>query len=624
MEDILTQRINYAVITSYKDYCRLDEKKHTGTTFNEDLEDLYSSAITLKELFGRGGKGIITELPEKMGNRKTKFFYDNSDVTERFTLNYAYKNKNNINGDAGSFVTTKDRHIKNHYANPFSSISVHTYERSIRLNGDKLTIKLYQHIKYRKLNDIYFKKSVTIDSFIFNMSTGNFTIITTNRIKGGKMVKRFSTNSFHMLIPIFKSEFVFDVENKLPSSLKHSLSNNEFTKKIYESFGVNNYGTPLCDRLPDVLMKKFVDTKKIKVSNDYEFMLANLYPTEKFLKKNERKLIASILDMFQIKTKVLVKLMHQNPKFDILSVAIICYVFGDNFSKYIGSIDPQWFHTCFLSNPPDCDKLQFAKIKKQVVSEYEFNDSDRENLVRIINSGGHNNKTLINGSFIGDLLDHFRMIKKLKPYDPTISMKARTIKEFSEEHSEFSKMISLIKKGWAVEYKFADKMVNDVEKPLDIQIDMTEYDESGNPIGNVVYDKFKFFPYILKREEDYTEEGTYMHHCVASYSDKEKSIIVSIRNDDASNRVTCEFDCQTGKLIQSRHFCNRIPPPEYELAVCEMEKKTLHYARFGILHALDKRKVPIKINGIELKIEDREPTRYGQYIGDHIVAPLPF
>jgi hypothetical protein len=114
-----------------------------------------------------------------------------------------------------------------------------------------------------------------------------------------------------------------------------------------------------------------------------------------------------------------------------------------------------------------------------------------------------------------------------------------------------------------------------------------------------------------------------MHHCVATYSDKDKSIIVSIRNDDATNRVTCEFDCQTGKLIQARHFCNRTPPPELELAVYEIEKKSIHYARFGILHALDKRKVPIKINGIEIREEDRVPVRYGQYM-NQIPEPLPF
>jgi hypothetical protein len=136
-------------------------------------------------------------------------------------------------------------------------------------------------------------------------------------------------------------------------------------------------------------------------------------------------------------------------------------------------------------------------------------------------------------------------------------------------------------------------------------------DLEDNKFGNIT-----FYPFILKREEDYSEEGSFMHHCVASYSDKDRSIIVSIRTQDKSDRVTCEFDCQTGSLIQSKHFCNGQPPEDIAMAVVELTKKTKGYARLGLLNSISRQKVPIKINGIEVTPEQREPRRLTDVMGD--------
>jgi hypothetical protein len=174
--------------------------------------------------------------------------------------------------------------------------------------------------------------------------------------------------------------------------------------------------------------------------------------------------------------------------------------------------------------------------------------------------------------------------------------------------------MSLIKKGWVVEYQFVDKMVDDVEKPIDVKINLGESEllvDCKELVGEIT-----FYPHILKREEEYDEEGKFMHHCVASYSDKDRSIIISIRTEDKQDRVTCEFDCQTGTLIQAKHFCNRQPPGDMELAIEKLENKTKYYARMGLLHSLEKKKVLIKINGIEIDLENREPRRVGDILHD--------
>ena len=128
--------------------------------------------------------------------------------------------------------------------------------------------------------------------------------------------------------------------------------------------------------------------------------------------------------------------------------------------------------------------------------------------------------------------------------------------------------------------------------------------------------------FILKREEEYMEEGSFMHHCVATYSDKDRSIIISVRTIDSSDRVTCEYDCQSGKLIQARHFCNKQPPADIEMAIEELSKKVEKYARMGILHCIEKKKVPVKINGVE--VQKTEPTNFLDTLRQDMGLPLQF
>lgn len=225
---------------------------------------------------------------------------------------------------------------------------------------------------------------------------------------------------------------------------------------------------------------------------------------------------------------------------------------------------------------------------------------EKENLIKIINSGTYGTTTFISQRNIQLIVDHFNMIEKIRPYQENIRMNARTIGEFHDEHRELTKIIQAIKKGWVIEYKFNEKMVEDVEKPIPLKVNLgTEVEPIyGEDLG------VSFYPTILKREEEYIEEGDFMHHCVASYSDKDRSIIISVRTEDGTDRVTCEFNCQDGMLIQARHFCNKQPPADIEhVIINDLSPKVKRYARLGLLHASEKIKVPVKINGIEVKKE---------------------
>ena len=622
MEDIITQKFTYATITVFKDYCKLIDKKQSLSSIGVDLDSLddgddnvFESAkglirFTIDDM-RRPTVGRTTEFPEKVGKRKTKFFYGEPGINERSTINYAIRN----------FETRNDRHIKKYYGSPFSEITVTTIERSIRRHGDKITIKLYRHHRHRAFNNIYFKKATSVESVTFNMSNGNFTTLSMNK-SGKKKTQTFRTNNFNFLEMQFKDGGILkmrkclDDNSVLLKEYDETFNNTDFIFEIDKVFNLNqNFsfnGTWFCQ----LMLERFVELKKIKVSNDYGIWIKKYYPTEKFLKKNDRKLIASILDMFQIKSKITIKIMHENNKIDIHALSRLCYFFGDNFSKYIGSIDSVHFNNSTYEDAIDIGfpKFKFAQeLKKE---NFQITNIEKENIVKILNNLNcevkgyqrltNKKETLINSRFIGDLHDHFRMISKLREFIPDLHLKSKNIDDFNKEHLELSKMMKFIKKGYVIEYQFVDKMVNDMESPIKVKINLS--DDESNPEWVTP----EFYPYILKREEDYDEEGNFMHHCVASYSDKEKSIIVSVRTEDKKDRVTCEFDCQTGTLIQARHFCNKQPPADIELAINELKEKTKYYARMGLLHSTDKKKVPVKINGVEIIPEVKEPRRVNE------------
>jgi hypothetical protein len=617
MEDIITQKFNYATITLFKDYSKLIDKKELLNPKStdwirpfDDDDDLFEknkkNIRILIDNIRRPSVGMMFDFPEKIGKRKTKFFYGEPGENETTTINYAIKD----------FQTRDDRHIKRHYGNPFSKISVTTIERSIRKHGDKVTIKVYRNHNYRDFNNIYFRKSSTVESVTFNLKTGNFTTLTMN--KSGKTTnKTFRTNNFNFLEMIFKDGGILnmrkclDDDSVLLKEYKETFNNTDFIYEIDKTFNLNqNFsfnGTWFCQ----LMLERFVEFKKIKVSNNYDYWIKKYYPTEKFLKKNDRKLIASILDIFEIKSKITIKLMHENSKMDINSLARLCYLFGDNFSKYIGSIESRHFlNTSYESSYSggEYPKFKFAKEFKN--HEYQISNNEKENVVKILNNincevKGYQRltgqkETLINPRFVGDLHDHFNMIKKLRQFIPDLQLKAKNIDDFDKEHLELSKMMKFIKKGYVTEYRFADKMVEDVESPIQVKINLGDDD-------NPTWVTPEYYPHILKREEEYDEEGKFMHHCVASYSDKDKSIIISVRTDDGKDRVTCEFDCQTGNMIQARHFCNAQPPEDIALAIEQLKKKAKTYARMGILHCVESKKVPVKINGVEVVPEKKEP-----------------
>ena len=78
----------------------------------------------------------------------------------------------------------------------------------------------------------------------------------------------------------------------------------------------------------------FIEKKCIKTPNvNAEGFLTKFYPTEKYLKKNNRKLVQSVLDLLDMKDNFTIKLLHKYPFINIRLLKTLHSLLGG--SKYV-------------------------------------------------------------------------------------------------------------------------------------------------------------------------------------------------------------------------------------------------------------------------------------------------
>jgi hypothetical protein len=632
-EIILYQRYSYAKITPYKNYSKFprEVQPHSGIHKQLSYDDDFSTITHYYD--AEDGIGL-TPLLDGTRKKNTRYFYWKDELKDIPVIKYASKHK--LDGGMGVFYTTKDRHIKKYYNEPFSDILVVILERSIIRRGDKVTIKTNKYTKHRGFNCKYFKANKFSTSVTFDMIKGDFLLVTSaGKDKCRKKLKpTFRKNSFNHLLNFIKSPdgpFRFlrnhmGKNNGLYKELYYAFDDKQFNQSLYSVFNrMITYptdGTLFRDLFYDEVMRWFINTKKIKTPNEYRDLILRYYPTEKYLKKNDRKLVASILDVFQIKSKITIKLLHERPNIDLRSLIKLCYLFGDQYQKYIGSIGFNMFGVMSTINdlPSSSLRMMESTCSDYKNHGYDINDIEKENLLKVLTSEPKNG-SIINENFTGLIVDHFRMLNRIREYDPNIRMRANNITKFHSEHNELSKIISAIKKGWVIQYFYPEETIRQIQQPIKV---FKSIDIGPDLKGTDMDDYITITPHVLTREEEYIEEGKFMHHCVASYTETDTSIIISLRTDDQQDRVTCEFQISSGKLIQARHFSNAQPPKQFEFVIEEVTDIVRLHARFGTLNWLKKDRVPIKINGIEIPAEKREPRRLIDILDLDDALPLPF
>jgi hypothetical protein len=496
-------------------------------------------------------------------------------------------------------VITDQDEIKKLYGDKNYRIETNTLERKLTIKDNVLVLKKSLLVKTRREGKQFFAKKLEVWYLKVDFNTGNF--ITLYSFGGIKKKRQLiiRRNCFDKLEPFFDFtngnfwEMILFRQYNLPDgTLDNPTLQNPITEFLMEKYSKSW----LSQDLMGLFTRIFIQKKGIKAPDgDVDRLITRFYPTQKFLKKNNNKLVQSVLDYLGMNDSYTVKLVHKHPELDYRLLKTIHHVLGG--PKYLSNVDPNVFggytkdfiDQGAITNDPNITKFSLRVLGQELNQLPELTDKEKGNLVKMLNDVT-SFKTL-NSVPYHMIVDHLNMIKQVRPYNPNIGLHSTTFRTFDREHTELSEEVSKIRKGYVVSYKFHPLMVKDIETPLGL---------NG-----------EYVPYILKDENDYTEEGKYMKHCVGSYYDKDKSIIISLRNSTEftlggrNERWTIEFDVKNGDIIQCMGKQNSAPPTYImDIIKNNLLRKTRTWSRTNRLKSIEKVKTLLKINGKEIDVSE--------------------
>lgn len=496
-------------------------------------------------------------------------YRDNQNLYNKSSTPFVKKDKNGIKHvEVGYFTPQSSLKILGEKewlkksVNIFNSALVKRTTVVLEKNKDKVKLSLFNFVKSRSVGHKYFAKQSIDKHITFNLKTKNF-YLTTSQFKNKRKVTNTTKNDFfrlRQLLPLrFENNFADLPSNTRFSTVEHlklSINPFNFIVKLIEELDLDIVPSPIDaynpgKTLSDIIMSWFVKIREIKTPNQYEIYLSNHYPGIKKLRKNGMNLIKTILKEKGLSGKFYNKLLNIYPTCNLTDIVFLKNLIGDNYVKEIN------LKILSSSNNFQDNKYDQTGPFPSNYPDKELSVHEKKNIVSIYNTS--NPDTII--SFIDLLIDHINMKMKLKTFGITKRIKSKTRENFSDEHHEWSTLLHQCERNVKVNYYYPVDFINHMEIPI-------------------VIENNTYFVTLLKTDSDYFNEGQIQHHCVRTYLDRYKSIIVSVRKNNLNSceRMTCEFVLgHTPKLIQSRMKYNDNPKNDWEVICRLLTKEFLDY-----------------------------------------------
>ena len=482
-----------------------------------------------------------------------------------------------------------DETIKEHYGILTSSVYVDRIVFIFSETSKHYKFTTYNFNKKRKSGFRHFKTRREITSIILNKITGDV-YIRNARFNQRKWKIKLRKNPLHSLINEFSNyiphngnnnkhkestgiEEIFDSPNQVYVS-------NQNVDKIAEILGIDismydtvpypysqslkygNLNPSPNQRLSMVIVLWFLKTKQIKYPNNPFQILGEHYPKIKSLRKNDMNLVHATLSSFGIKSGATIKIFNQNNYISCFDACFWFHFLGHDYSVQLGP-------AIFQNNNINL-KYQITRMLIDVGLEMHnltdlVNSPDLWNKINSILTKQEKYKifcilrsSIINKNkmpSLGDIFDHLRIKKELLEFDDNVKIKSKTSDEFYTEHVQWSDKLYQYKKDKTVRYAYLKTFLELIEQPVTVP-----YTYSDNET---------FYPVVLKEDIDYFKESEIQNHCVKTYVNSYKSIIISIRKGDINSldRITCEYrfneNNKTFNLIQKKAKNNEVPNDSY-------------------------------------------------------------
>ena len=443
----------------------------------------------------------------KHDNYSTIIYEDHSNLGSE--LPFRKKNRL-VSKIIGTKNTEKD--FVDNYGNPLSEVN-HNYQLIV-INSDenKVSLKFFIGIRYRKSFTTYFRKSTLCQFITMSKKTGDlYTGKLINYHKKRKVQKKFNKNNFS------NNDFL-----SVYASLKNNLNpeniskNQELYQQIiyvfFKELNIDYVDTPNFN-INLQLLKYYANKKGIKYpDNIWHFIRENGNPLKlKEIKKYKGKFVDAFMEKNGLYGRVIKKALHNCENVNIKILKIVSGLFGQNWVNQ----DYELLLYCLNS------KLYYSDMFESRISNIDFlTQSEKRRAFNFIKE--YVLKTSMFG--VSTFMDHLRMIKELRLLgENDVDWRATNIHEFNEEHSKLASKVEYHKKGFYVRI-YPKNFIDLIEMPIVTEEDL-------------------FYPILIKNTDEYISESTIQSNCVKTYIGNPSSYIVSLRRDDknSNDRATIEF-----------------------------------------------------------------------------------
>ena len=438
---------------------------------------------------------------------------------------------------------------------------------------DKISLKFYFFHKQKRIGIRYFKKESHSYHLTFNMKTKDFYAVT-RRFKSRRNMCTIRRNYFNGLFNMTETAF------RWINSYKNSGANiTEMYKPVYkfieEIVSLDDVFTQKLIRgvsdksllLEHSIIGTFINLRGIKLPDIWKPLLSNHYPGMRYFRRNKMKLVPAVLDRYGIKSKYTQKLLNKDPALNITTLRLFFHLLGkDNIIRVDKEVllesDSYTYEYLWLMKDlsrgrlgrRECDIFDDENTEKErklceSVVKILLEISEKRRIIQLLN----------NGVGTQEIIDHIVLREKLAgEYNYNHNIRYGTVIEFNRAHFQLTKKEEEFKSNTYVKRNFKNKFIENVEQPIEFK-------------GET------YFPKVLVDSYDYIEEGSHQKHCISTYVNRTKSVIVSIRKGIiGSERVTCEFLGHPPRkfvVVQKKMKYNKEPDECFETPISLIEDK---------------------------------------------------
>lgn len=451
-------------------------------------------------------------IPISFPHPRNKYFFDDDeveDVWEKEFYRIAY--------DQVSLSKTSDVFLENfvsnveedfilHYGNPLARVLKSYLMVVVERDGDKVSIKVFNGYRERKMGNKWFKTVRSVDYVTVNVKTGDVYSGLLHNYQNKKKVRKKLHKNYFLGEPI--SSIIYTIRDKGWSYTHNSsgVANDALSKFMKEIDGRED---SLNFNFDKRLFKFYLDKKGIKYPNNFRLYSSQLVGPKirKILKKNGNRLVDAFMIHNGLSGKKLKKALHSCKELNLDLYSVARKLFGDD---WINQDDDFILHTL---------NSEYKVVPRDIHADF-VNVIGKDELRRVFN--------LFKKVYFEDLLDHFTFIDHIEIYTQLKLYGETDLKWMSDEvDSQFFRNEHL---DWSDKLSFYKKGHYERIYPV------YSYEYLEEPLGD-------YYPVLLDDSTSYNSESSVQSNCVKTYIGKSSNLIISLRKGsrDSEERATIEY-----------------------------------------------------------------------------------